>query len=88
MNLESLLSGLTIASIFLLTSELWLEFVMSAFRRAKALVAEPMMFNSSCPEIRLLHYSGFLKPASLRDCEKVPITLFLFPSLSQVMELL
>lgn len=36
MNLESLLSGLTIASIFLLTSELWLEFVMSAFRKGQS----------------------------------------------------
>lgn len=53
MNLESLLSGLAIASTFLLTNELWLEFVMSNFRRAKALVAESMMFDSFCPEIRL-----------------------------------
>lgn len=45
MNLESLLSGLAIVRTFLRTSELWLEFKMSTFRRAKTLVAGPMMFD-------------------------------------------
>ena len=54
MNLASLSSGLAIASTFLLTSRRWLEFVVSDFRRARAVVVESMMFNSFCPESRLI----------------------------------
>lgn len=54
MNLASLSSGLAIACTFLLTSRWWLEFVVSDFRRARAVVVESMMFNSFCPESRLI----------------------------------
>lgn len=36
------------------TSEIWLESVMSTFRRAKTLVAGPMMFDFFCSEISLI----------------------------------
>lgn len=90
MNVESLWIGLAIATTFLSlphSSRFWLEFVMSDFKRAKAFDVKPMIFESFCLKIRLTLTLVWIFEANwlVWLWESHPITLFLFPSLSQVL---